>query len=183
MCILILVKRRVRRVRVEDAQEAVVAALLEQTQRRDEQLVRYRLAEEGMVQEVVVLRPSAFFLTARRMPTANAEELCRSAGTQRLVSSRPLRCHPRIRAGPRRSPSACPENSLKIYRRSDSRKAPSGQLLSMTEDSARSWLPSSSWIVKKISGGTVCERFSCRHILVRGLGSRIVRACSIECGF
>ena len=55
-----------------------------------------------------------FFSTSRRMPTANAEALCRSERTQRRVSPRPLRRHPPIRSSPRRSPPACAEKLLRI---------------------------------------------------------------------
>ena len=50
-----------------------------------------------------------FFAPIRSMPTANAEDPCRSEGTQRRIPPRPFPCHPPIRSSPRRSPSACAE--------------------------------------------------------------------------
>ena len=65
------------------------------------------------------LDASIFFcLKHRSMPTANAEDLSRSEGTQRRVSPRPLRRYSPTRPSPRRSPSACAEKSPKIDRRS-----------------------------------------------------------------
>ena len=63
-------------------------------------------------------RPSVCFSISRSMPTANTEDLYQYEGTQRRVSPRPFRHYPPIRSSPWRSPSACPENSLKINLRS-----------------------------------------------------------------
>ena len=53
--------------------------------------------------------PSASFQFSGSMPTAHAEDLCRSEGTERRVLPRGLPCYVKIRAGPRRVPSLCPK--------------------------------------------------------------------------
>ena len=59
-----------------------------------------------------------FFSTSWRMPSANAEDPCRSEGTQRRVYPGLFQRCPLIRSSPRRSPLVCPEKLSKVDPRS-----------------------------------------------------------------
>ena len=82
------------------------------------QLADGRIVQDSteIIDEVERLFPAesgVFFSASRSMPTANAEDPCRSQGTKRRVSPRPFRQHPPIRSSPRCSPSACAEKVVR----------------------------------------------------------------------